>query len=145
MAYRFLLEAPEALADEANVAVEQVADAQVVLVRDSHGLGFEEPFVDLTIAAHSLQIIQSLYDWFDQLGASRSDIRIVLHSGERVPLEAVDRAAMVAMIRRDQPWVERTIPKVGEHEPQDGAGRRNPSGRAAAAVKRSPSAATSPL
>ena len=122
MAYRFLLEVPEALADEANVAVEQVADAQVVLVRDSHGLGFEDPFVDLTIAAHSLQIIQSLYDWFDQLGASRSDIRIVLHSGERVPLEAVDRAAMVAMIRRDQPWVERTIPKVGEHEPQDGAG-----------------------
>ena len=23
---------------------------------------------------------------------------------------------MVAAIRRDQPWVERTIPKIGEHE-----------------------------
>lgn len=122
MAYRFLLEVPEALADEANVAVEQVADAQVVLARDSHGLGVDDPYVDLTVAAHSLQVIQSLYNWFDQLGASRSDIRIVLHSGERVSLEAVDRAAMVATIRRDQPWVERTIPKVGEHEPQDGAG-----------------------
>ncbi|HET7092296.1 MAG TPA: hypothetical protein VFI22_02430, partial [Thermomicrobiales bacterium] len=122
MAYRFLLEVPEALADEANVAVEQVADAQVVLARDSHGLGVDDPYVDLTVAAHSLQVIQSLYNWFDQLGASRADIRIVLHSGERVSLEAVDRAAMVAAIRRDQPWVERTIPKVGEHEPQDGAG-----------------------
>jgi catechol 2,3-dioxygenase-like lactoylglutathione lyase family enzyme len=40
----------------------------------------------------------------------------VLHSGERVPLEAHDSSSLVAAIRRDQPWVERTIPKIGEHE-----------------------------
>ena len=32
-------------------------------------------------------------------------------------MEAVDRARMVALIRRDQPWVERTIPHIGDHEP----------------------------
>jgi catechol 2,3-dioxygenase-like lactoylglutathione lyase family enzyme len=40
----------------------------------------------------------------------------VLHSGERVSLEEYEREAMVAAIRRDQPWVERTIPKIGEHD-----------------------------
>ncbi|MCC6314523.1 MAG: hypothetical protein IT337_10990, partial [Thermomicrobiales bacterium] len=117
MAYRFLLEVPETLAAEASVAVDRTPDAQVVLVRDSSGLGFEDEFVDLTVAAHTLRVIDSLYDWFDRLGASRPDIRLVLHSGDRVTLEGVDRGAMVATIRRDQPWVERTIPKVGEHEP----------------------------
>lgn len=116
MAYRFLLEVPETLAAEAQTAVDATPDAQVLLVRDSHGLGFEDPFVDLTVAAHSLSVIDVIYNWFDALGASRPDIRLVLHSGERVTLEAVDRGEMVATIRRDQPWVERSLPKVGEHE-----------------------------
>ncbi len=115
MAYRFLLETPEGLAPEASLAVNGTPDAQVILVRDSHGLGFDDPYVDQTIAAHSLRVIDSLYDWFDGIGASRGDIRLVLHSGERVSLEATDRGAMVEAIRRDQPWVERTLPKVGEH------------------------------
>jgi catechol 2,3-dioxygenase-like lactoylglutathione lyase family enzyme len=116
MAYRFLLEVPEPLATEASVAVEQASDAQVILVRDSHGLGFDDPYVDLTIAAHTLRVVDPLYGWFETLGASRPDVRIVLHGGERLALQAQDRGGMVAAIRRDQPWVERTIPKVGEHE-----------------------------
>lgn len=119
MAYRFLLEVPEPLAADASVAVERVQDAQVILVRDSHGLGFDDPYVDLTVAAHTLRVVDSLYDWFDTLGASRPDIRIVLHGGDRLALEAEDRGAMVAAIRRDQPWVERTIPKVGDHEAEE--------------------------
>ncbi len=116
MAYRFLLEAPESLASEASLAVDGTPDAQVVLVRNSHGLGIDDESVDLTVAAHSLQVIDWLYDWFDVLGASRPDIRLVLHSGDRLSLEEVDRGAMVAAIRRDQPWVERSIPHVGDHE-----------------------------
>ncbi len=116
MAYRFLLEVPEALAGEANVAVEEAGDAQVILVRNSHGLGYDDPYVDLTVAAHSLRVIDTLYNWFDSLGASRPDLRIVLHGGDRLTLEAHDRGAMVAAIRRDQPWVERTLPKIGDHE-----------------------------
>lgn len=116
MAYRFLLEVPESLAAEANTAVAEAADAQVVLVRSAHGLGFDDPSADLTVAAHSLRVVDTLYDWFDALGASRPDIRIVLHGGDRLSLEAHDRGGMIAAIRRDQPWVERTIPKIGDHE-----------------------------
>ncbi len=119
MAYRFLLEVPATLATEASVAVDEASDAQVILVRNSHGLGYDDPYVDLTIAAHSLRVVETLYDWFDSLGASRPDIRIVLHGGDRLALEAHDRGAMIAAIRRDQPWVERSIPKIGEHEDAD--------------------------
>lgn len=116
MAYRFLLEVPEKQAAEANVAVESAGDAQVVLIRNSHGLGFDDPYVDLTVASHSLRVIDTLYGWFDEMGASRADIRIVLHDGDRLAIEKHDRGAMVAAIRRDQPWVERSLPKIGDHE-----------------------------
>ncbi|MEA2584562.1 MAG: hypothetical protein QOF33_2647 [Thermomicrobiales bacterium] len=115
MAYRFLLEVPESLSAEANVAVAAADDAQVLVVRNSHGRDYDEPYLDLTIAAHTLRVIETLYDWFDDLGASRPDIRIVLHSGERLSLEAHNRGSLVAAIRRDQPWVERSIPHIGDH------------------------------
>lgn len=117
MAYRFLLEVPESLAETASVAVDQVGDSQVVVIRPSHGRGVDDPFVDITVASHTLRIIDTLFDWYESLAAPRPDIRIVLHGGERHPLSEVDRAKMVALIRRDQPWVERSIPHVGDHDP----------------------------
>lgn len=137
MAYRFLLEVPESLAAEANIAVSEANDAQVVVVRNSHALDFDQPYVDLTIAAHSLRVIQTLYAWFDELGASRPDIRLVLHSGERLQLEKEERGSIIAAIRRDQPWVERTIPMIGEHEAESTV----PNDGTAAAVAIAPAAA----
>lgn len=123
MAYRFLLEVPEQLADDASVAVAMAGDAQVLVERNSHGLGFEDPYMDLSIAAHSLGVIGMLYDWAEGIGVqrpeNRSSIRIVLHDGRRVALHDVDPAALVAAIRRDQPWVERSVPKIGDHERDD--------------------------
>lgn len=120
MAYRFLLEVPEHLADDASVAVAMAGDAQVLVVRNSHGLGFEDPYVDLSIAAHSLGVIGTLSNWAQAVGVdhpeNRASIRIVLHDGRRVALHDVDPAALVAAIRRDQPWVERSLPKIGDHE-----------------------------
>jgi catechol 2,3-dioxygenase-like lactoylglutathione lyase family enzyme len=124
MAYRFLLEVPGNLVEDASIAVERTGDAQVVVVRTSHGLGYDDSMVDLTVAAHSLRVIDSLYGWFDSLGASRPDIRLVLHGGDRLALEATDRGGMVAAIRRDQPWVERSLPRIGDHVIEDFAGAR---------------------
>jgi hypothetical protein len=117
MAYRFLLEVPESLAETASIAVEQVGDTQVVLIRPSHGRGVDDPDVDMTVASHSLRVIDVLFTWYESLPEPRPDFRIVLHGGERHSLETVDRRRMVALIRRDQPWVERSIPHVGDHEP----------------------------
>jgi hypothetical protein len=71
----------------------------------------------MTVAAHSLRVVDLLYDWYDTIGPPQPDVRVVLHGGERHPLQTVDRARLIALIRRDQPWVERTIPHIGDHEP----------------------------
>jgi len=112
-----LLEVPESLAEAASIAVERVGDTQVLVVRPSHGLGVDDPYLDMTVAAHSLRVVDSLFDWYEASDAPRPNLRVVLHGGERHPLGTVDRARMVALIRRDQPWVERTIPHIGDHEP----------------------------
>lgn len=126
MAYRFLLEVPETLADEANVVVSHAGKAQVTVVRDSHGTGFDMPTKDLTISAHGLGVIESLYQWYaDTLRAQplqRAPMRIALHSGERLSFGEVGHDQMVAAIRRDQPWVDHTIPKIGDHETKESPG-----------------------
>lgn len=120
MAYRFLLEVPANLTADANVAVATAGDAQVLVERPAHGLGIDEPYVDLTVAAHTLGVVDAIYGWAHEIGATRPDSRlqmgIVLHDGRRIGLHDVDPRGLVAIIRRDQPWVERYVPKIGEHE-----------------------------
>ncbi|MGC4107318.1 MAG: hypothetical protein QM753_13425 [Thermomicrobiales bacterium] len=119
MAYRFLLEVPRPLADDANVAVSASGVAQVVVVRPAHSAGFDDDYVDLTIAARNLGVIDAIYDWYEEAGfdspVSRSAVSLILHSGRQMSLSELEPAAAVAAIRRDQPWVERTIPKIGDH------------------------------
>jgi hypothetical protein len=83
MAYRFLLEVPETLADAASIAVERVDDAQVLVARPSHGLGVDDPYVDMTVAAHSLRVVDSIFDWYESMSPPRGEVRMVLHGGER--------------------------------------------------------------
>jgi hypothetical protein len=124
MAYRFLLEVPESLVEDANVVVSHVPDAEVILDREAHGLGIDEGARDLSIAAHSLRVIQAIYKWRADIDRNsplaRYRIRIALHSGERLPVGDMDYGKMIAAIRRDQPWVERSIPKIGEHQTRSG-------------------------
>jgi len=126
MAYRFLLEVPETLTNEANAAVIMAGDAQVLVDRAAHGLGIDVPYHDLTVAAHSLRVVSTLYAWADEIGATRPDSRfqigLVLHSGQRIGFHDVDAPTMVAAIRRDQPWVEHSIPRIGDHERENVAG-----------------------
>lgn len=118
MAYRFLLEVPERLADDASLVVDQAGDAQVVVERPSHGLGVDAPYLDLTTAAHSLRVIELLGKWYSGLAEPRPNVGIVLHGGERYSLGEMSSKRIVALIRHDQPWVERSIPHVGDHEPK---------------------------
>jgi catechol 2,3-dioxygenase-like lactoylglutathione lyase family enzyme len=116
VAYRFLLEVPETRIDEANITIGETGDAQVVVVRSAHGLGFDSSGADLTVAAHSLRVIDALYTWYRELAAPKPALAIGLHSGERLKFADHTRDQMVAAIRRDQPWVDRTIPKIGAHD-----------------------------
>lgn len=118
MAYRFLLEVPEPLAEDANTVVTAAPDAQVLIMRNSHGLGFDDPYMDLSIASHSLGVIETIYRWLADLGQPYPEIRLVLYDGRRVRLSKADASLVIAAIRRDQPWVEHTMPMIGKHEPK---------------------------
>jgi len=120
MAYRFLLEVPASLSADANVAVATAGDAQVLVDRAAHGLGFDDRYANLTVAAHSLRVVNTLYGWAGEIGATRPDSRfqigVVLHSGQRIGLHDTDAPGLVSAIRRDQPWVEHSVPRIGDHE-----------------------------
>jgi hypothetical protein len=117
MAYRFVLEAPESLDFEVNSAVNDVADAQILVTRNSHGLGFNDPYLDYSIAAHSFAVIERIYRWLADYGEPYPDVRLVLHDGRRVSLPKANVSLITAAIRRDQPWIDHTMPMVGSHEP----------------------------
>lgn len=118
MAYRFVLEVPEPLAFEVNTAVYSTPDVQVHHVRNSHGLGFDDPFVNLTVAAHSFEVIERIYQWMVDYGQPYPDLRLVMHDGRRVSLPKANVSLIVAAIRRDQPWIDHTMPMIGSHEPK---------------------------
>ncbi len=118
MAYRFVLEVPQPLAEEANTVVGSVPDAQVHLIRNSHGLGFDDPYVDLTVAAHSLVVIEAVYEWLAAYGDPYPEVRLVMHDGRRVSFTKANVSLVVAAIRRDQPWIDHTMPQIGVHEPK---------------------------
>ncbi len=118
MAYRFLLEVPESLAFEVNSAISEVPDAQIHHIRNSQGLGFDDPFVNLTVAAHSFAVVERIYRWMAHYGEPYPDVRLVMHDGRRVRLDKANVSLIVAAIRRDQPWVDHTMPQIGVHEPR---------------------------
>ena len=118
MAYRFVLEVPAELAEEVNTAIGTVSDAQVHLIRESHGLGFGDGFLDLSVAAHSFAVIERIYQWLAAWGEPYPDVRLVMHDGRRVSFPKANVSLMVAAIRRDQPWTDHTMPQIGMHEPK---------------------------
>jgi hypothetical protein len=122
MAYRFLLEVPEPLAFEVLTAVTSLPDVQVHHIRNSQGLGFDDPYASLTVAAHSFAVVERIYRWMADYGQPYPDLRLVMHDGRRVSLPKANVSLIVAAIRRDQPWVDHTMPQIGLHEPKPWVG-----------------------
>lgn len=118
MAYRFVLEVPESVAQEVNTAIGTVPDAQVLVMRNSHGLGFNDPYLDLSVASHSLAVIERIYQWMLDYGEPWPDVRLVMHDGRRVSFAKANVSLIIAAVRRDQPWVDHTMPQIGVHEPK---------------------------
>ena len=116
MAYRFMIETPEAISKEAEIAIAGAPNTQIVTSRDSFAEGFDQPYRALTLSAPDLTVVQTIYAWYDSL-SPKPDLRLVFYNGRRVRLADYDVGSMIAAIRRDQPWVERSIPKIGDHIP----------------------------
>lgn len=117
MAYRFTLETPLAYSSEAEIAITKAPGAQVVTNRTSFADGYDQPRTALTVSAADLRVIETIYAWYKTV-TPKPNIRFVFYSGRRVNLADYKAGPLIAAIRRDQPWVDRSIPKIGEHSPQ---------------------------
>ena len=118
MAYRFLLEVPDALYAQANVVISHAPDAGIVDVHEGIGGDFDNPGKTMTLSAHSLDIVHRLKAWYTDVLFNQPDaaqVNYLLTNGSRLGVASYDPDDVVAAIRRDQPWVERSIPKIGEH------------------------------
>jgi catechol 2,3-dioxygenase-like lactoylglutathione lyase family enzyme len=121
MAYRFMLETPLAYSSEAEIAITRAPNAQVVTNRTSFAEGYDEPRAALTISAPDLTVIHTIYDWYKTVEPTPR-LTFVFYNGRRVDLADYDEGSLIAAIRRDQPWVDRSIPKIGDHIPQPWVG-----------------------
>jgi catechol 2,3-dioxygenase-like lactoylglutathione lyase family enzyme len=121
MAYRFMLETPLAYSTEAEIAITKAPATQIVTNRTSFAEGYDEPRTALTVSAPDLRVIGTLYDWLGTVDPT-PNIRFVFYNGRRVDLADYDEGSLIAAIRRDQPWVERSIPKIGDHIAQPWVG-----------------------
>ncbi len=130
MAYRFMLETPMADASEAEIALTKTPNVQIVMNRTSFADGFDRPRAALTLSAPDLTVIHTLYQWLETT-KPRPNVRFVFYSGRRVDLDDFDEGSLIAAIRRDQPWVEHSIPKIGDHVPQPWIGPEASRGTAA--------------
>jgi catechol 2,3-dioxygenase-like lactoylglutathione lyase family enzyme len=130
MPYRFMLETPLAYSSEAEIAITKAPATQIVTNRTSFAEGFDQPRAALTVSAPDLTVIHTLYDWIGNTDP-RPNLQFVFYSGRRVDLADFDEGSLIAAIRRDQPWVERTIPKIGDHIPQPWIGPEASRGTAA--------------
>jgi catechol 2,3-dioxygenase-like lactoylglutathione lyase family enzyme len=130
MAYRFTLETPLAYSSEAEIAITKAPNTQIVTNRASTADGFDTPRAALTISAPNLTVIHTIYEWIANT-EPRPDVRFVFYNGRRVDLADYDEGSLIAAIRRDQPWVDRSIPKIGDHIPQPWIGPEASRGTAA--------------
>lgn len=123
MAYRFLLEVPEELYEQANVVINHAPGSGITDTHVGIAGDFDSRGITITLWAHSLEVVGLLRDWYDDVRANIPDARPVNYrfmDGTRVPVADTDPSAVVAAIRRDQPWVDRTIPKIGDHQTRTG-------------------------
>jgi catechol 2,3-dioxygenase-like lactoylglutathione lyase family enzyme len=111
MAYRFVLDVPEAAHDDAKAVVDSVRDAQVLIDRHPRAANPEVARAELTVAAHSLDVIDALYAWMAERDIN-SAVYIHAYKGGRIHLPEYDALSMRRMIQGDQYWFENTVPRI---------------------------------
>ncbi len=112
MPYRFVLEVPEALHEEAKAFVDEVRGAKVVIERRPRPSVVDvEEISTLTISCHSLDIVDELSRWLDENQAS-DGVMIDAYNGARVRMSDHDPKALRRMIQGDQYWIENSVPRI---------------------------------
>lgn len=111
MAYRFVLDLPEAAHADAKAVVDSVPDAQVLIDRHPRAANPDEARAELTVAAHSLDVIDALYAWMAERDVNL-DVYLHAFKGERIHMPEYDARTLRRTIQGDQYWFEHTVPLI---------------------------------
>jgi catechol 2,3-dioxygenase-like lactoylglutathione lyase family enzyme len=111
LAYRFMLEVPEAVHEDAKIAIGGVRDAQILIERHPHALNAQSAFAQLTVTAHSLAVLDALYGWMAERDV-HEDVYLESFKGDRLALADSDAKSVRRRIQSDQYWMENTVPRI---------------------------------
>jgi catechol 2,3-dioxygenase-like lactoylglutathione lyase family enzyme len=111
LAYRFMLEVPEVVHEDAKIAIGGVRDAQILIERHPHALNAQSAFAQLTVTAHSLAVLDALYAWMGESDI-HEDIYLESFKGDRLALAELDAKSVRRRIQGDQYWMENTVPRI---------------------------------
>lgn len=111
MAYRFVLDVPEAAHDDIKTVIGSVRDAQVLIDRHPRAVDPELARAEITVTAYTLDIIDALYAWMGERDVN-TDVNLDAHKGGRLNLPEYDLKQMRRIIQGDQYWFENTVPLI---------------------------------
>ncbi len=111
MAYRFILEVPESIGEEAKVVVDEAPEAEVLIARHSRPIDSTQTRREITVVAHSLEIIDRLYSWL-RTQDEAAQIELEPFGGPRVRLGQYSSYQVKALVQGDQYWMETTMPNI---------------------------------
>lgn len=111
MPYRFVLDMPEELHDSAKAAVSTAHDAMVLIERRPNPTSPDGSRTELSVSAHSLDVIDVVYAWLGQMDAA-GDVYLEAYKGGRFPLVEHDPKELRRLIQGNQYWYEKTMPHI---------------------------------
>ena len=112
MAYRFVLDVPTAVEEDAKAIIATVKDAQILVERHPRDLAMgAEPRAELSVAAHSLQVLDTLYGWIADRGLTQG-IFIRAYEGGQLDLATTDASTLRRLVQGDQYWFQYTVPRI---------------------------------
>lgn len=111
MAYRFVLTVPEAVHEDAKEAIDSAPGADVLIARRSRVVDPEHPVGEITVVAHTLDVIDTLYAWAVEMDVL-PDVQLDAHKGAQLTLSAYDPRSLRRIIQSDQYWFENTVARI---------------------------------
>lgn len=118
MAYRFVLDVPEAAREDAKAVVNDVRDAEILIERTPTPVTPEDTRAELTVTAHTLAVVDALYAWMAENPEVNTDVYLEAYRGSKLHLPDYDVKTLRRMIQGDQYWFENTVPRI--HYPDAG-------------------------
>lgn len=121
MAYRFVLEVPRGPHDGAKRVIASVDDAEILNEGHYNTYDSKQAYAEITVASHSLDIIDKLYTWVETREGGSEDIYITTEHGDRFRLNAYNARTMRRAVQSDQDRYEGAVEQRG-HIDDSGTG-----------------------